>query len=196
MKILALDTSRTVAPAHLTLMVRCTGSGVQAPRQHARLLLPMIEALLSDAGVALRELDALAFGCGPGSFTGLRIAAGVVQGLAGVPRSRLVPVSSLRALAQGSWREYGWSAVLSAFDARMGEVYAGIYVLRDDHLMCELMPDQVCAPEALAALPPAPAQTTWYGAGSGWGTYAPALCEQLGVSASHLAPALEPDATM
>ncbi len=141
-----------------------------APRQHARLLLPMVNEVLTEAGVKLGELDALAFGRGPGSFTGLRIAAGVTQGLAlgaGLP---VVPVSDLAALAQGAARERDATQVLACLDARMGEVYWGAYRRGPGGLVTPMSEERVSVPEAVAC----PAPGDWHGAGQGFAAY-PAL---------------------
>jgi len=96
------------------------------PRRHAELLLPTVSGLIADAGMQLKDLDAIAFGRGPGSFTSLRIGIGVVQGLAWGAELGVVPVSSLAALAIGAIRQFGRDGevtVLTAVDARMNEVF-------------------------------------------------------------------------
>jgi tRNA threonylcarbamoyladenosine biosynthesis protein TsaB len=121
MNLLALDTSTECCSAALlrgdgTLLLR----EQLTARSHAELILPMIDALLAEAGLELSALDGLAFGRGPGGFTGVRVAAGVAQGLAYGARLRVVPVSSLAAVA---WRVGAGEGVLVCNDARMGEVY-------------------------------------------------------------------------
>jgi len=118
-----------------------------APQQHAKLLLPMIETLFASAGIKAADLDGVAFGSGPGSFTGVRIAAATAQGIAFGADVGVIPVSSLQALAQGAVREHNASRILAAFDARMGEVYWGAYALDDDGIVRPLQVDCVCAPE-------------------------------------------------
>ncbi|MBV8342081.1 MAG: tRNA (adenosine(37)-N6)-threonylcarbamoyltransferase complex dimerization subunit type 1 TsaB, partial [Gammaproteobacteria bacterium] len=133
MKILALDTATESCSAALLLDGRTLASEQLLEHGHAQCLLPMIDALLVDAGVALGALDAIAFGRGPGAFTGVRLAASVTQGLAFAAGLGVVPVSNLRALAQraltGAPGEGGESAalVLACTDARMREVYWGCY---------------------------------------------------------------------
>ncbi|VFM95033.1 MAG: tRNA threonylcarbamoyladenosine biosynthesis protein TsaB [Candidatus Kentron sp. G] len=129
MKIFAIDTATDACSAALHLDGGCREIHELAPRRHAEILLPRIRTLLSEAALSLRDLDALAFGRGPGAFTGVRIATGVIQGLAFGADLPVVPVSSLHALAQGAWRERGEENILAAFDARMGEVYWGAYRL-------------------------------------------------------------------
>lgn len=123
-KILALDTSGEACSVALLANGSIEQRFQLAPREHTRLILPMVEELLGEAGLALTGLDALAFGRGPGSFTGLRICAGVVQGLAWGADLPVVPVSSLKAMAHGV--EPG-RQVLASFDARMSELYFAHY---------------------------------------------------------------------
>ncbi len=132
----------------------------------------MLDELLVESGLALTQFDAVAFGRGPGLFTGLRIGAGVVQGLAFGADLPVVPVSSLAALAQGLDTE----RTLSAFDARMSQVYWGAYV-RNAQGMVELVGGEcVVAPQCV----PLPETGGWHGAGSGWDQYSDALAARLG----------------
>jgi tRNA threonylcarbamoyladenosine biosynthesis protein TsaB len=147
-----------------------------APRRHAELVLSMVRELLEEAELALVDLDVLAFGRGPGSFTGVRVAAGVIQGLAFGAGLPVVPVSSLRALAQGAFRETGDARILAAFDARMGEVYWGAYEADGDGLMVTRIEDCASAPDAV----PLPSGGQWQGVGEGWGAYAEILAARVG----------------
>ena len=131
-----------------------------APLRHAELLLPAVERLLAEAGIALRDLDAIAFGRGPGSFTSLRIGIGVVQGLAWATGLGVVPRSSLAALAleaAGSAGAAEGALIRVAVDARMQEVFTADFEFRDGRLH-RRGAERVCAPGA-AAQPPAEAQT-------------------------------------
>jgi tRNA threonylcarbamoyladenosine biosynthesis protein TsaB len=173
MKLLALDTATEVCTVALSLdgevLERSEPGG-----QHAESILPMVDALLAEAGLVLTQLDALAFGRGPGSFTGLRIGAGVAQGLAFGADLPVVPVSSLAALAQGQ----DAAQVLAAFDARMQQVYWGAY-MRNAQGMMQLQGNEgVFAPQAI----PMPNGEGWVGAGPGWDAYHSALRQRLGRS--------------
>ncbi len=176
MKLLAIETASDACSCALLTDESCFERFSVAPRQHAELVLPMVTALLDEAGLGLADLDALAFGRGPGSFTGVRVAAGVIQGLAYGADLPVVPVSSLQALAQGAYRESGSARVLAAFDARMGEVYWGVYEENGSGLMIARMDDLVSAPDAV----PLPSGGGWLGVGEGWGTYARVLAERMG----------------
>jgi tRNA threonylcarbamoyladenosine biosynthesis protein TsaB len=126
MRLLAFDTSTECCSVALLLGDELRLRSEITARGHAELVLPMADALLAEAGLALRDLDGLAFGCGPGAFTGLRIAAGLVQGLALGAGLQVAPVSSLAALAVQVAAGPG-ELVLACNDARMGEVYWAAY---------------------------------------------------------------------
>jgi len=130
------------------------------PRQHSQLLLPMVDELLRESSLALRDINAIAFSAGPGSFTGLRLALGAAQGLAFGASLPLIAVSSLAALAQAviEARELKeGTQVFCVVDARMGECYVGQYIVRDGRAEA-LVEDGLVAPEALAELPLQPEQ--------------------------------------
>lgn len=186
-----------------------------AAQQHAKLTLPMIDALMADAGLAPGDLDGLVFGRGPGSFTGVRIAAAITQGIAFGADLGVLGISTLRAIAQGCAREFDDKQVVAAMDARMGEVYWGAYWLAGDGLMAAITEDAICKPAevSLAAVPAgqgmrdvngarivddAPSQAMrekqaeWFVAGSGAERYADELLG--GISSSNLRTARWPDA--
>lgn len=174
MNLLALDTATECCSVALLTAAGVLEDHRLAPRQHAALILPMIEGLLAEAGLTRHALDVIAFGRGPGAFTGLRIAAGVAQGLAlGLGRP-VVPVSTLAALAQASAAQ----RVLAALDARLGEVYFGYYTRGGDDLVVADAADGLAPPDAIA-LPTDPA---WRGVGigPGWGAYGEVLGARLG----------------
>ncbi|PNW67398.1 tRNA (adenosine(37)-N6)-threonylcarbamoyltransferase complex dimerization subunit type 1 TsaB [Aeromonas veronii] len=146
MKILAVDTATEACSAALLVGDKLFSRWEEAPRDHTRKILPMVQAVLEDAGISLSDLDAIAFGRGPGSFTGVRIGISVAQGLAfgaGVP---LIGISTLAAMAQGAYRLDGAEQVLTAIDARMNEVYFGRYELIDGHM--QLVGDEVVSEPA------------------------------------------------
>jgi tRNA threonylcarbamoyladenosine biosynthesis protein TsaB len=176
MKLLAIDTATEACSAALLIDGDIRERSVLAPREHARLILPMIESLLDEADLPLASLDALAFGRGPGSFTGLRIAAGVVQGLALGAALPVVAVSDLAALAAGAMRRHGWPAVLAALDARMGEVYWAGYLRDEAGLPVAATGEAVSPPLAVRADP----ERDWCGAGPGWAAHGPTLAAALG----------------
>lgn len=146
------------------------------PRRHSELVLGMMDELLAAADIGLSQLDALAFGRGPGSFTGVRIATAVIQGVAFGADLPVVPVSTLAALAQGHFRIKGGTRVLAAFDARMGELYWGPYELGDEGIMRVAGAEEVGAPELVGL----PEDGSWSGIGSGWSTHGDALRRRLG----------------
>lgn len=146
LKILVVDTATEACSAALLVGEQVFSRWEEAPRDHTRKILPMVQAVLDDAGITLDELDAIAFGRGPGSFTGVRIGIGVAQGLAfgaGVP---LIGISTLAAMAQGAHRLDGAEQVLTAIDARMNEVYFGRYELIDGRM--QLVGDEVVSDPA------------------------------------------------
>jgi tRNA threonylcarbamoyladenosine biosynthesis protein TsaB len=164
--LLALDTATEACSVALLHDGKVLTHYEVIPRLHAQKLLPMIRDLLAEAGIGLSALDAIAFGRGPGAFTGVRIAIGVVQGLAfGLDRP-VLPVSNLAVLAQRAYREHGVNQVAAAIDARMDEVYWGCY--RQTAGEMRLVGDEAVMPPEQAALP-VDASGEWFGAGTGWG---------------------------
>lgn len=175
MKLLAIETATDACSAALYLDGVLSERYVLAPREHARLILPMVDELLREADLSPGVLDAVAFGRGPGAFTGLRIAAGVAQGIAFGADLPVVAVSSLAALAQGLCRERGAARVLAAVDARIGEVYWGIYEADAARLMVLRGEEQVILPGEVAL----PEGGGWHGAGSAWEVYGDILRARL-----------------
>ncbi len=176
MKLLALETATEACSAAVWVDGVVLERYQLAPRRHAALILPMIEAVLAEAGFNTVQLDAIAFGCGPGAFTGVRIAASIAQGIAFAADLPVIPVSTLAVLALGAARATGFSRIAAALDARMSEVYWGAYTITGDD--ARLMDkERVCVPEAVIAPP-----GDWFGAGSGWTTHAAALVQRLTVN--------------
>lgn len=176
MRLLALETASDACSVALWQDGEVFQRLEVAPRRHAELVLAMADEVLVAAGCGRGDLDAVAFGRGPGAFTGLRIAAGVAQGIALGCDLPVVPVSSLAALAQGALRAHGWRRVLAAFDARMGEVYWGAFEAGEGGLMQPVGEERVCRPEAV----PLPPGGGWHGSGLGWAAHGAALATVLG----------------
>lgn len=171
MKILAIETSTEYCSVALwqdgTLSERCELVG----QKHSEVLLQMLDALLRDCGIGIREVDGIGFGKGPGSFTGVRIACGVAQGLALGANLRVVGVCTLEALAQAS----GHDKVVAALDARMGELYLAAYEKRDGNWIAAIEPC-LCKPHEAPPL----AGADWFGVGSGFGINDDALSAHFG----------------
>ncbi|WPP45779.1 tRNA (adenosine(37)-N6)-threonylcarbamoyltransferase complex dimerization subunit type 1 TsaB [Pseudomonas sp. AN-1] len=164
--LLALDTATEACSVALLHEGRVLSRYEVIPRLHAQRVLPMVQEVLAEAGIALAAVDAIAFGRGPGAFTGVRIAVGVVQGLAFALDRPVLPVSNLAVLAQRAHREQGASRVAAAIDARMDEVYWGCYQLEGGEM--RLAGVEAVLPPEQAALPRG-TDGEWFGAGTGWG---------------------------
>lgn len=129
--ILALETSTELASAallHGDQLIARESSGVKT---HSQTILPMIQGLLAQAGITLAQCDAIAFGAGPGSFTGVRTACGIAQGLAFGAGLPVIPIVTLQAMAQGCRDASGATDVLALLDARMDEIYWAQYHFSD-----------------------------------------------------------------
>ena len=173
MNLLAIETSTEACSAALLCEGRLFARSELAPRRHAELLLPMCEDVLREAGVARRDLDAIAVGCGPGAFTGVRLAISAAQGIALALDIPVVAVSSLAALAMQA--PDNGAAILAVIDARMGEVYAGTFRRMSDGLV-EALGEETVGPAHALRLPAAAA---WNVIGSGWASYRVALAARL-----------------
>ncbi|TCV99977.1 tRNA (adenosine(37)-N6)-threonylcarbamoyltransferase complex dimerization subunit type 1 TsaB [Biostraticola tofi] len=178
-RILALDTATEACSAALWIDGTITECFDICPREHTQRILPMVDSLLAGAGIELNQLDALAFGRGPGSFTGVRIGIGIAQGLALGADLPLIGVSTLAALAQGAWRNTGIEQVFTAIDARMGEVYWASWQRQAEGCWQGAQSERVIAPAQLALLPD-DFSGVWASAGTGWETY-PDLLVRSGV---------------
>ncbi len=179
MNILAFDTSTIACSVALYLSEPVPDGQVFSaheicPMQHTAMVLPMIQSLLDAANITLDQLDAIAFGCGPGSFTGIRIAASLAQGLAFAKSLPVIPVSSLAAAAQAAYMQQGEERILVAVDARMDQVYWGAYQV-EAGLVQPVIPDELSIPGAVTQVPAA----NWCGVGDGWRVYGKILTERL-----------------
>lgn len=144
MNLLAIETSTDACSVALAIGDDVRVDHRVEPRRHARLVLPMIDGLLAEAGLPRGALDGIAFGRGPGSFTGVRIAASVTQGIALGLGIGVVGVSTLAAIAEGCRRELGDASVGVALDARLDEIYWGAFRTVDG-LMRAVTEERVCA---------------------------------------------------
>ncbi len=169
MKILAIETATEACSAALDIDDKCIQRYEVAPRRHTQLILPMVDELLQEANIKVSQLDAIAFGQGPGAFTGIRIAIGVVQGLAFAHDLPVIPVSTLAALAQQFANEH--DHVASAIDARMQEIYWALYKKDASGIMQLINEEMVCSPTDLVTV----SDENWFGVGTGWKTYAEEL---------------------
>lgn len=172
-RILALDTATEACSVALLNIDQQLAHFELCPREHTQRILPMVQEILQQGGVALTDLDALAFGRGPGSFTGVRIGIGIAQGLALGAELPLIGVSTLKTMAQAAWRLQGATRVLAAIDARMGEVYWAEYQRDAQGVWQGEATEAVLTPEAatqrMAAL-----SGEWTCVGTGWKAW-PAL---------------------
>ncbi|MCW8335126.1 tRNA (adenosine(37)-N6)-threonylcarbamoyltransferase complex dimerization subunit type 1 TsaB [Vibrio paucivorans] len=175
-KILALDTATENCSVALMVGDKLYVRSEVAPRDHTKKVLPMVDEVLKEAGVTLADLDALAFGRGPGSFTGVRIGIGIAQGLAFGADLPMIGVSTLAAMAQGSYRQHGASHVACAIDARMSEVYWGRFSRQEDGSWSEVDAECVISPQVLAEQLSRD-ELAWKAAGTGWDAYSEALAE-------------------
>lgn len=164
--LLALDASASACSCAVWRDGEVVSRFALTPREHTRRLMPMIDNVLSEAGLLPGDLDALAYGRGPGSFTGLRIAAGVAQGLAFGLERPLIGVSTLEALALAAHRKHHVRYVIPALDARMNEIYVAAYRC-DDGRLSRVLDEAVMAPQLLH-LPGAYPDADWCGVGTGW----------------------------
>lgn len=177
MKVLAIDAATEACSAALLADGALSERFEVIGRGHAGRLLPMADELLRAAGLTVRELDGIAFGRGPGGFTGLRVAAGIAQGLAAGADRPIVAVSNLAAVAAGAagaGRASGSGRVLACMDARMGQVYWAAYESADA-IPRALTEERLSAPADVRLPPGAP----WSGAGHGFSAY-PEIAARLG----------------
>lgn len=173
--LLAIDTCTEACSAALLHNQQILERYQCAPRAHTQLILPMMQSLLDEAGLKLRDLDALAFTRGPGSFTGIRIAASVIQASAFAADLPVVLVSSLQCLAQGAYRELQAQQVFTAIDARLQEVFSATYRLdKGNAIMQARSTEQLCLPQQCKAT----GLNNFVGVGSGWDQYHALFADQ------------------
>ena len=185
MRVFALDTSTEYCSVALWHDGEISSRSERVGQEHSGKLMPMIDALLKDAGIRLAQCDGIAFGKGPGSFTGVRIACGVAQGLAFGADLPVAGICTLQALAEAS----GKSRVIAALDARMGEIYHAVYEKQNGIWTTSSEP-RLCKPEDA---PPVSGEG-WFGAGSGFAPHGEALKARYGTLLSGVDAAAVPQA--
>ncbi len=185
MKLLALDTSTEFLSLALQEGEQTFTHYQNVGQTASQLILPQIQSLLDSANVKLNDLDGIAFGAGPGSFTGVRIACGVTQGLGFGASLPVVGVNTLLAVAEAS----GKNKVIACLDARMGEIYHAAYV-KQNGAWNEVSATTVCKPEVAPVLEGG----NWTGAGSGWAVYGEVLSKIYAKNLSQMLPNITPTA--
>ena len=178
MRLVALETSSDWCSVALSIDGEIASLERRAPNRHSELALPMLEDLLKKVSIEMKDLEAVAFGAGPGSFTGLRIACGLAQGLALARGLPVVGVSAFEAIAE----ESGAARVVACIDARMQEIYYAA-LEREAAGWREVVPGQCVAPRDAVAPPGA----GWVGAGSGFAAF-PDLLNNLSVRRAEIHP--------
>ncbi len=172
MNILAIETSTELCSAALLANGSLLEREREAGQAHSSLILPMVTDLLREAGISFDAIEGVAFGAGPGSFTGLRIACGVAQGLAEGAAVKVAGICTLEALAEAAWQldSQSHQQIVACLDARMGEVYHAAYRRTGDGWQAIAEPG-LYAPNAIPVMD----QGCWTGAGSGFQVYAEKL---------------------
>jgi tRNA threonylcarbamoyladenosine biosynthesis protein TsaB len=166
LKLLAIETATEACSAALLVNGEITEKFCITTNGHSKLILPMIDTLLAEANLQPADLDGLAFGCGPGSFTGVRIATGIIQGIAFALELPVVPVSNLAAVAQDFFDHNPENLAFVAMDARMNEVYWGVYQRNTDGF-AELLGKEAVISANDIEFP----ELSGVGIGSGWKIY-------------------------
>lgn len=185
MKLLVLDTSTEYCSAALWLDGEINARRLLAEQRHSSLLLPMIDELLRESALSLRQLDGIAYGAGPGSFTGLRIACAVTQGLAFGADLPVVGISTLESIAE----QTGADKVLTVLDARMAEVYWAAY--QREGAGWRIVTDaQLALPESVSV----PDDGNWVGAGNGFAALGEILRPRLATRLTRIDASIMPDA--
>ncbi|OGT44589.1 MAG: tRNA (adenosine(37)-N6)-threonylcarbamoyltransferase complex dimerization subunit type 1 TsaB [Gammaproteobacteria bacterium RIFCSPHIGHO2_12_FULL_38_11] len=202
MNILAFDTATNACSAALQVDGKIYSRHEIAPQQHAKLILPMIQDLLSEAKINLSDLTVIAFGCGPGSFMGVRLATATAQGLGFGLTIPLIPVSTLQTLAQTviiPFEKGGQFCaakpggfIVSGWDARMDEIYWGFYESDENGIMQSKRENALCTPENIDinAFSKVPFKLV----GNAWSVYKEKLSPSIFSQASDIQTELYPDA--
>lgn len=166
MKLLAIESSSEAFSVAINISGEIHQQFKLSPKNHSKKILAMVEEALEVGSIKLSQLDAIAFGAGPGSFTGVRIATSIAQGLAFAADLPVISISSLAALAQRATDKYNFKNIIVALDARMNQVYWGKYQRADDTKLVKLVDtEKISKPDNLYITDQ---QATWLGIGSGW----------------------------
>ena len=183
MKLLAFETATEACSVALWIDGEVSERFEVAPRRHAELSLPWAEALLADAGVARAQLDALAVSRGPGAFTGVRLGISLVQGIALALDRPVVAISTLAVLAAAAAAPDGAERhVLASIDARMGEVYAAAFAVRDGEVRA--LDRETVGPASAIELPRG--DIRWHGIGTGFAAGDHALAQRFAAHLAHV----------
>lgn len=166
--ILIIDTSTEACSVAITKGDEIFYRQDVTPRSHTKMVLPMVDDLLTQAQLSINDVDAIAWGRGPGSFTGVRIGTGIMQGLALGANKPVIGLSTLAAMAQQAINDFGATQVIAAIDARMGEVYWGVFESVDG-LASLVGKEMVIKPEAID--PKILNDEVYIGVGTAWETY-------------------------
>ena len=187
---LALETSAAACSVALQIGEKIISRTIVEPRKQTQQILPMIYDLLLTANVTQEALQAVAFSQGPGSFTGVRVASSVAQGLGFALQIPIIAVSSLAVLAQTVWMQSPpWQQIVTLVDAHMGQVYCGIYQLNANGIMELIAQEGVYHPKEIQdILMDLPEDRHWYGAGDGWVKYGEILNKHLRFSLQAINP--------
>ena len=192
MRILAIDTATEACSVALWNDGTTFAHFEECPREHTQRILPLVKTILTEGNTALTDLDALAYGRGPGSFTGVRIGIGIAQGLALGADLPMIGVSTLATMAQGAWRMTGATRVLAAIDARMWEVYWAEYTRDENGVWHGEETEAVLKPEAVTGRLKQ-LSGEWATVGTGWPAW-PEMAKDTGltlVDGNMLLPAAE-----
>lgn len=180
MRILAIDTATEACSVALWNDGTSFAHFEECPREHTQRILPLVKMILTEGNTSLTDLDALAYGRGPGSFTGVRIGIGIAQGLALGAELPMIGVSTLATMAQGAWRCTGATRVLAAIDARMGEVYWAEYTRDEQGVWHGEESEAVLTPEA-AGERMKQLSGEWATVGTGWPAW-PDMAKESGLT--------------
>lgn len=189
MNLLGIETSGASGSVALSTSAGVIEREFSTPREQTEQMLRFVDELLGAADTKLESLDGIAFGRGPGSFTGLRVSAAVAQGLSAATGVPLLPVSSLLCLAERAWREFGCERCLVCLDAHMGEVYWAESARRDG-IVAIVGPERLGAPGEVPPL----AGADWAAVGSGFAARDADRLAAVSAAAPRVLAALQPSA--